>query len=196
MDGDLDEEPAADEVLEVVQLDDESLVPDLADDETGKEVNVVVPTVGGRPSRFGDSESGARSTARVGPRVLGRIELPASRRGVKTEVKRPVGSVSAPVPNIAAAVMAPIIVGDDEDEEGNRKGGRGKSRKREISRTDLVDYEGREGGRRVVKGGKAGGRGGRNAQKGGAAAAEVFSYPFTGDWLKNRLRCEFLSRTS
>jgi translation initiation factor IF-2 len=92
----------------------------------------------------------------VGPRVLGRIELPVAvpRRTVATlrpEMRRgPAGS--------AATAVAPLVrvMVDDEDELENAKksAAKRKGRKREISRVDLIDYEGREG-RRLRPGGKS-----------------------------------------
>jgi translation initiation factor IF-2 len=74
----------------------------------------------------------------VGPRILGKIELPQRRAIVKpTEVKRPVKGVST-------KDGAKPIVFEDEEESG-KKGAFKKGRKREISSTDLLDYGGRVG---------------------------------------------------
>lgn len=71
----------------------------------------------------------------VGPRILGRIELPQKRVVVQpAEQKRPPKGV---VPGREARPVVEI------EEEGPKKGFK-KGRKREISSTDLLDYGGRE----------------------------------------------------
>lgn len=82
----------------------------------------------------------------VGPRVLGKIELP-QRRAVKVEAKRP--------PTVAGPAVADVPVEDEEGRDGRRGGAdkRAKGRKREFLRSELVDYEGREM-RRIHKAGK------------------------------------------
>jgi translation initiation factor IF-2 len=85
--------------------------------------------------------------AAVGPRILGKIELPQRRVVVKpTEVKRPVKGV-APVKEGVREVVV------EEEESGPRKGFK-KGRKREISSVDLLDYGSREPRRTKGKGGK------------------------------------------
>jgi translation initiation factor IF-2 len=79
-----------------------------------------------------------------GPRVLGRIELPI-RRPAKAEPKRQETGFGQ-----AAPVAAPV----DDEETRNSKARKSRSKKREISRGDLVDYEGREGRVRPRAGGK------------------------------------------
>ncbi|MBN8548465.1 MAG: translation initiation factor IF-2 [Deltaproteobacteria bacterium] len=73
-----------------------------------------------------------------GPRVLGKIELP-QKRVVRPEASR---SGVAPATNLATVPV------DETEEEGEarRKGAaaKKKTRKREFSRGDLVDYEGRD----------------------------------------------------
>jgi translation initiation factor IF-2 len=74
----------------------------------------------------------------VGPRILGKIELPQRRAVVKpVEAKRPVKGVSG-------KETARPVVFEDEEETG-KKGAFKKGRKREISSIDLVDYDGRVG---------------------------------------------------
>lgn len=75
----------------------------------------------------------------IGPRILGRIELPQRRVVVRPEeVKRPVKGVPGR--------EAPRPVVFEDEEEGSKKGGAlKKGRKREISSVDLVDYGGRSG---------------------------------------------------
>ncbi|NMC62354.1 MAG: translation initiation factor IF-2, partial [SAR324 cluster bacterium] len=85
----------------------------------------------------------------VGPKVLGRIELPV-KKASKPEAKK-----HMPVIGFGARVVSEKDIDETEEEEGGKSRGRGrKGRKREISRFDLLDYEGREN-RRVGKGSKA-----------------------------------------
>ncbi|MBX7137885.1 MAG: translation initiation factor IF-2 [Oligoflexia bacterium] len=80
-----------------------------------------------------------------GPRVLGRIELPQRKVIVKpTAQKRQTSNAAA-----AISIADPEL----EDEEAKKK--KKKSKKREISRLELVDYEGRA----VRRGPKPGGKG-------------------------------------
>lgn len=72
----------------------------------------------------------------IGPKILGKIELPQRRTIVRpTEVKRPTKGVPGAVPRPAVIV---------EEEENQPKKGFKKGRKREISSVDLLDYGGRE----------------------------------------------------
>lgn len=70
---------------------------------------------------------------KFGPRILGRIELPSRKAKLPVEARKPLGTVGG-------VKAAPEVV-DEDEEVGARKA---KSRKREIARIDLVDYEGRE----------------------------------------------------
>lgn len=71
----------------------------------------------------------------VGPKILGKIELPQRRTIVKpVEAKRPTKAPAGPG-------VRPVIV---DEEEGQQKKGFKKGRKREISSVDLLDYGGRE----------------------------------------------------
>jgi translation initiation factor IF-2 len=88
----------------------------------------------------------------VGPKILGRIELPQKRVIAKPETKRQAG------PGRATPVV--VAIDTEEDEEKGRDGAKKRSRKREFSRGDLLDYEGRE----VRRGPKA-----KGSKKGGAA---------------------------
>lgn len=73
--------------------------------------------------------------ATVGPKILGKIDLPQRRTVVKpVEAKRPVKGA-------AAAPARPVVI---DEEEGQPKKGFKKGRKREISSVDLLDYGGRE----------------------------------------------------
>lgn len=85
------------------------------------------------------SDEKERARLRAGPKVLGRIELPVARKP-QGEARRVVQSDE-------------LVFEDDQDKSGK---GRGRARKREISRSDLVDYEGRETRRKPKsKGAKA-----------------------------------------
>lgn len=74
----------------------------------------------------------------IGPKILGRIDLPQRRVVVK-----PTEAPKRPARPVRADGVAPAPVVDFEEEEGKRKGLK-KGRKREISSFDLVDYGGRE----------------------------------------------------
>ncbi len=83
----------------------------------------------------------------VGPKILGRIDLPQRRVVVKpTEAPKRPARPARP----EGATVAPVV--DFEEEEGKKKGLK-KGRKREISSFDLVDYGGREV--RKSKGGRS-----------------------------------------
>ena len=88
----------------------------------------------------------------IGPRILGRIELP-QKRVLKVEAKKPTTT--------AASRAAPtlVVVDPEDDSEGKgRESGKKRSKKREFSRGDLLDYDGREARR---------GPRGKNLKKGG-----------------------------
>lgn len=82
----------------------------------------------------------------IGPRVLGRIELPVKKAPAAKPEQKKADASALKKQSTPAPVTAPVVF---DDEEEKRKG-KGRSKKREISRLDLVDYEGR--------GGKKGGR--------------------------------------
>ncbi len=74
----------------------------------------------------------------VGPRILGKIELPQRRAVVKpVEAKRPVKGAPA------KEAGRPVVFEDEE--ESGKKTALKKGRKREISSVDLLDYGGRVG---------------------------------------------------
>jgi translation initiation factor IF-2 len=125
----IEEQPAP---LAAKSIEEE--IPETAVTEPAAELQVA-----GKPA---EEEPAAKKTA-VGPRILGKVELP-QKKVVKTEVRR--------FTNGAAGSTA--LKEEVEDEEDARKKDvKKKSRKREISRIDLVDYEGRED-RRAFKAGK------------------------------------------
>ena len=82
-----------------------------------------------------------------GPKVLGRIDLP--RRAPKSEA-RATGSFSTRRSKSVDEGEAPF--GDEEGGDYRRKGRKGRSKRREFSRTDLLDYDPSEF--RKAKGGK------------------------------------------
>jgi translation initiation factor IF-2 len=75
----------------------------------------------------------------VGPKILGRIELPVA----KKPIARPSPEARKPVAG-GAVREAPREVFDTDEEGGKKKGTLKKGRKREISSVDLLDYGGRE----------------------------------------------------
>ena len=84
----------------------------------------------------------------IGPKILGKVELP-QKKAIKVEPRR-----FAPGTAIGSnALSFNKEVVEDEETEARKKEIKKKSRKREISRIDLVDYEGRED-RRAFKSGK------------------------------------------
>jgi translation initiation factor IF-2 len=90
------------------------------------------------PAAAAPATAPAEEKPTVGPRILGKIELPQRRAVVKpVEVKRPVKGVSG-------KETARPAVFEDEEESG-KKGAFKKGRKREISSSDLLDYGGRVG---------------------------------------------------
>ena len=92
-------------------------------------------------------------TADGGPKILGRIQLP-----VRKTIGRP------------DARWADEVSDEEEDTAAKRKG---RVRKREISRKDLLDYEGMES--RKMKGGKSSLKHNKNAER-----EEVQKHEFTG----------------
>ncbi len=78
----------------------------------------------------------------IGPRILGRMELPVQRKPVAkpADARRP----GAPA---AATREAPRETFESEEEGAKKKSAFKKGRKREISSVDLIDYGGREGRR-------------------------------------------------
>lgn len=104
------------------------------------------------------AEAPTLETKRIGPRILGRIELPLKKGA-------PVAKDGKEAPPRRLGVVAGVAVVEEEEESdaakraGKRKG---PSRKREFGRDELVDYEGRES-RRVS--GKGSSRERRDAHK-------------------------------
>ena len=74
----------------------------------------------------------------IGPRILGRIELPVARK----PIVKPAPDARRPVPGIGKE--APREVFESDEESNKKKGAAKKGRKREISSVDLIDYGGRE----------------------------------------------------
>jgi translation initiation factor IF-2 len=86
----------------------------------------------------------------IGPKVLGKIDLPQPQKAKPARGKG----------RTASEAFAFVEDEEDEDErkDGRRKGRKKKTKKREFSRGDLVDYEGRPGKRAARKGGKGAAR--------------------------------------
>jgi translation initiation factor IF-2 len=72
----------------------------------------------------------------IGPRILGRIDLPVKR------VVTPAVEAKRPTKGIVGRDVKPVV---EIEEEGGPKKGFKKGRKREISSSDLLDYGAREG---------------------------------------------------
>ena len=89
----------------------------------------------------GDVSVAPEAKAGVGPRILGRIELPVA--------KKPPVARSLDVRRGGATPAKPAVteVFESEEEGVKKKGAFKKGRKREISSIDLLDYGGREGRR-------------------------------------------------
>jgi len=143
------EEPVVEEVPEP-SPEVETLIPDQVVTATVPppiETSEVVPQRA-TPVRTAPTEVIITEERRAGPRVLGRIELP-QKRVVRTE---PDGKESAPR---RLGVVAGVPVVEEEEESDAKKGAKrkGPTRKREFSRGDLVDYDGRESRKGSSKGG-------------------------------------------
>ena len=76
----------------------------------------------------------------IGPRILGRIELPAARK----PIVKPAPDARRAPPGAVPAKEAPREFFDGEEDGAKKKGAAKKGRKREISSVDLLDYGGRE----------------------------------------------------
>ena len=97
---------------------------------------------------------------RIGPRILGRIELP-QKKGV---VAQKDGEVAAAPRRLGVVAGVTAVVEEEEESDAAKRAGKrkGPSRKREFGRDDLVDYEAREGRR---AGGKSPNRERRESHK-------------------------------
>jgi translation initiation factor IF-2 len=119
--------------------------------EDASEVEQLVDATPAEAEAGGQAEVAAAAEATetrpgIGPRILGRIELPVARK----PVAKPATDVRRPAPGVAKE--APREVFDGDDEGGKKKGAAKKGRKREISSVDLLDYRGREMRRGKSKG--------------------------------------------
>lgn len=88
----------------------------------------------------------------IGPRVLGRIELP-QKKATATSAARAETRKAGPYAAVVAAV--PEIEEEEEDKKSRKGAFKKKGLKREISRIDLLDYEGGETRRAGRVGGKS-----------------------------------------
>lgn len=145
---------AAREVLEPSEVADET-VPEVEDlrEAPGQAQGVTDTT--GEPAVDGQSkaadaagDAAGAEKAGVGPRILGKIDLPVRRVVVQPEEPKRGGKVApgreAPKP----------VVFEDEEEETRKKNAAKKGRKREISSSDLLDYSGRSGRKQKSKTGR------------------------------------------
>jgi translation initiation factor IF-2 len=133
--------------------EDKAVTKEVAKDKRQESVEVQV-----EPTRLIRAELPKTSggvVADAGPKVLGRIQLPI-RKGVLGQ---------------EAVRWAGDVVEEDEDDKGARK--KGRVRKREISRKDLLDYDGFDA--RKGKGGKGSGKANRNK-----AIEDAQKHEFTG----------------
>lgn len=90
-----------------------------------------------------DETVGEESRKTIGPKVLGKIALP--------QKKAPRAAAKKSMP--ALQVVAPRADLEDDEEGKGKKGlAKRKSKKREISRMELLDYEGRPAPRRGTRG--------------------------------------------
>jgi len=148
---------------EEIQEDIESVEePETIEEEPAEEVIEVAEEVAQAPSPQEASsetpkaavETTEDETKKVGPRILGRIQLPVAKKPAtpasRTETRGVVGR--GPV-----APVTRTAITSDEEEKG--KLGK-KTKKREISRIDLVDYEGKD-----VRRGPRGGSGKTQREK-------------------------------
>lgn len=102
-----------------------------------EETTAVVEEVSDEPRAAAPEEDEKKAT--VGPRILGRIELP-QKRPAKPEAKKTVGT---PVPTRDATTGSKSE--SEEEEDGKRRdASKKRSKKREFTRGDLLDYDGRE----------------------------------------------------
>lgn len=145
---------AAREVVEpVAQLEPQQIIEGEGIFTTSQEIPE--PEVETMTSAVPSEEQGAKTPSAqdttkqtVGPRILGKIELPQRRAVVRpVEAKRPVKGPAAPR-EVPAAFF-------EEEEGAGKKGAFKKGRKREISSSDLLDYGGREGRRGKSKSSRA-----------------------------------------
>jgi translation initiation factor IF-2 len=152
-----DEEPAQEMELEVPEApeyieeptQEERIEEPLEILEESEEPAVTAPVAESKEEQTAQPEPVVvEGKTPVGPRILGKIELPQRRLVVKpAEVKRPIKGV-VPVKEPGQDVVA------EEEESGPRKGFK-KGRKREISSVDLLDYGSREPRRTKGKGARS-----------------------------------------
>jgi translation initiation factor IF-2 len=134
--------PAATEVVEEVEAahHPESIQEDVVDTAEVVEAAPVEEEVAPQAAASAPAEAPGTTETRpgIGPRILGRIELPVARK----PVVKPAPDTRRPAPG--AGKEAPRESFDSDEESGKKKGAAKKGRKREISSVDLLDYRGRE----------------------------------------------------
>lgn len=140
-------EPVVDEQQEVA----------VVSEEITEAVEAPQPAI--EPQQVAPVQPAVEEKSAIGPKILGKIELPQQRRTVvkPVEARRPVKGAPVKEPG------APVVF-EDEEEGAGKKGALKKGRKREISSVDLVDYGGRPTRR------KSRSRGGDDADRHGAEA--------------------------
>lgn len=133
-------ESVDEEAVSTVAAEDVSEAVEETESETVAEVVEADATQSAEPAA---SEEEAPVRKRVGPKVLGKIEL----------AKEPEKKAPAQKKRTRVFLDTPEVDDEDDGDGRKKKGGKKRSKKREFTRTDLVDYEGL-GSRRATKGGK------------------------------------------
>ncbi|MCO6429874.1 MAG: translation initiation factor IF-2 [Deltaproteobacteria bacterium] len=145
---------AVEEVQQEVADEPQREVPEASQEAGEIEVTIEAAPSAVPEAEVVDEDKKEPRTAGLGPRVLGKMELP-QKKAARPETKRSSNGVG----QVAHAEPTAAIEEEEEDDSDRRKPGqKRKSRKREISRLDLVDYEGRE----MRRAGKGAGKGGRS----------------------------------
>lgn len=91
-----------------------------------------------QPTQVAQVTTPVEEKSTIGPRILGKISLPAPRAVAKQgEAKRPVRGV------VGGQAPKPVVFEDEEEGKAKKAGALKKGRKREISSVDLLDYDGR-----------------------------------------------------
>ncbi len=138
-DGGAARELVAPEMPEFVEQPQSAAEPEPAHEEVevATPVMPVEPQPEVTPTTPPPAPAVAETRPGIGPRILGRIELPAARK----PIVKPAPDAKRPAPTTGKDSPREVF---DTDEEGKKKGAAKKGRKREISSVDLLDYRGRE----------------------------------------------------
>jgi translation initiation factor IF-2 len=131
------EEETEQQQVEVEQIDEqteqEEQVQSASDEEL--EATETVEEASATAPEVDDSK-------KAGPKVLGRIALPVQKKPAAANNKSSESSRGSTARGAPVGVFARTVVEDDESDK--KKLGGKKTKKREISRTDLLDYEGKD----------------------------------------------------